>query len=298
MNEIWVEKFRPKKFDEFVGHEDIVKEIKGCLKEGEMPHLLFHGPAGTGKTTMAYLIGRNLFGDNFKTNFLELNASDERGIQVIREKVKTFAKTNPLGADFKIVFLDEADYLTSDAQASLRRVMELYTTTTRFILSCNYVNKIIYPLQSRCRMHRFKKLREGDILGLLGKINTKLSSEIMEEVAKNCKGDLRMAINEIQTLSTIEGVTLDKIKKTESDLIPYIIKAIKNKNFIGARTLIDAMITNGWNERRILIDLRDEIVKTKDLKPSSLLQIMKADERIVMGVDVCLVFDGLVLSIM
>src|SRR3989338_4498505 len=147
---MWTEKYRPKSFAEVKGQIDIIAKIKAFIAARNMPHMMFAGPAGVGKSTTALVIAREMFGTNWRENFLELNASDERGIDVVRTKVKDFARTRAIGdVPFKIIFLDECDALTKEAQQALRRTMENYTQTTRFILSCNYSSKIIDPIQSR-----------------------------------------------------------------------------------------------------------------------------------------------------
>ena len=157
--EIWIEKYRPERLDDIVGQDEIIRRLKSYVKTRNLPHLLFSGPPGVGKTAASISIVKEIFGDSWRNNFIELNASDERGIDIIRHKVKDFARMAPLGeADFKVIFLDEADALTNDAQSALRRTMERYSATTRFILSCNYSSKIIEPIQSRCAVYRFKPL--------------------------------------------------------------------------------------------------------------------------------------------
>ena len=153
ISEIWTEKYRPSTFADLVGQEDVIKRVASLTDSLNIPHLLFAGPAGTGKSTLALIVVRELFKENWKENYLELNASDERGINVVREKVKNFARTKSIGnVPFKIIFLDEADALTPEAQQALRRTMENYSATCRFILSCNYSSKIIDPIQSRCAL--------------------------------------------------------------------------------------------------------------------------------------------------
>ena len=150
MNEIWIEKYRPRSLKEIVGQKDIVDRLQSYVATKNLPHLMFAGPAGTGKTTSAIALAKEMYGETWKSNFNELNASDERGIDVVRGKIKEFARTAPMGgASFKIIFLDEADALTSDAQAALRRTMEKFSRTCRFILSCNYSSKDhrAYPIK-------------------------------------------------------------------------------------------------------------------------------------------------------
>src|SRR3989338_4757426 len=169
--DIWTEKYRPSKFEEVVGQHEIIKRIKSLVLAMNIPHLLFAGPAGVGKSTLALIVVRELFGPSWKENYLELNASDERGIDVIRQKVKDFARTKAISnVPFKVIFLDEADALTNEAQNALRRTMENFTGTCRFILSCNYSSKIIDPIQSRCVVFRFKLLEKKDIEKIIKRI--------------------------------------------------------------------------------------------------------------------------------
>ena len=184
--DVWTEKYRPIKFEGVVGQQEIIKRIRSLVQSLNIPHLLFAGPAGIGKSTLALIIVRELFGENWKENYLELNASDERGIDVVRQKVKDFARTKALGpVPFKVIFLDEADALTKEAQQALRRTMENYTNTCRFIMSCNYSSRIIDPIQSRCVVFRFKLLEKKDIIAVIKRITEKEKLKIfhlIEEV--------------------------------------------------------------------------------------------------------------------
>ena len=168
---IWTEKYRPSTFAEIRGQQEIIEKVEAFVKSGNMPHLLFSGPAGVGKTTLSLVIAKQLFGENWRENTLELNASDERGIDVVRVKVKDFARTKAIGnVPFKLIYLDESDALTKEAQQALRRTMENFTKTCRFILSCNYSSKILDPIQSRCAVFRFKPLSESEINEVIDKI--------------------------------------------------------------------------------------------------------------------------------
>ena len=211
----FVEKYRPKSLKDIVGQEAIITRLKGFVNDKSMPHLIFAGPAGTGKTTSAIALARDMFKGTFNENYKELNASDARGIAVIRTMVKDFARTHPVGeASFKILVLDEADNMTAPAQHALRRTMENFTKTCRFILICNYSNKIIAPIQSRCAVLRFTPLTNDDITKRLQYISKKeginLSDKGCEAILYVAGGDCRKAVNILQAVSTISKDVSDE----------------------------------------------------------------------------------------
>jgi len=267
---MWTEKYRPKKFSEIKGQKDIVSKVEAFIKKQNMPHLMFTGPAGIGKTTLALVVARELFGDNFRASLLELNASDERGIDVVRNKVKNFARTRALSeVPFKIIYLDECDALTREAQQALRRTMENYTQTCRFILSCNYSSKIIDPIQSRCSVFRFKPLDKSEVIEIIDRIakeeNLKIESSAKEAIFHVSGGDCRRAENILQSGAAIsEKITEETIFSMASVAKPKEIKEILELavggKFIESRNkLLDTMLTYGLSGLDIIKQIQREI---------------------------------------
>ncbi len=252
MEDVWVEKYRPKSLDEVVGQKEIVERLKSYVKSKSMPHLLFAGPAGTGKTTCAIALARELFGENWRMSFHELNASDERGINIVRTKIKEYARTAaPNDVGFKIIFLDEADALTPDAQAALRRTMEMYSKTCRFILSCNYSSKIIEPIQSRCAVFRFAPLKPDDIKERLRYIanneGKKIDEKALDAIVFISSGDMRRAINILQMSAAIsDEITEDTVYKAtglaKREDVEKIITTAINGDFLGARKMLQKLL--------------------------------------------------------
>jgi len=262
----WVEKYRPKKLDEVIGQEHIVPLLKSFSEKKSMPHLLFAGPPGVGKTTVALALAHELFGDAFKTNFLELNASDERGIEVVRGKIKDFARTLSVSdVPFKIIFLDESDALTPDAQQALRRTMELYSEVTRFILSCNYSSKIIEPIQSRTAVLRFFPLSKEHVEKMIKKIahaeGLKVDDKALDAIFYICEGDMRKAINILQGAAFhSKHITESLVFKVSSRATPKEIREMVEKalrgDFLAAREHLEKiMVSYGVSGEDVLVQV-------------------------------------------
>ncbi|CCG81018.1 Activator 1 41 kDa subunit [Taphrina deformans PYCC 5710] len=232
-SQIWVEKYRPKTLDQVSSQEHTVNVLKKTLAHANMSHMLFYGPPGTGKTSTILALAKDLYGpEMIKSRVLELNASDERGIAIVREKVKNFAKTS-VTADrtngeypcppYKIIILDEADSMTQDAQSALRRTMETYSKITRFCLICNYVTRIIEPLASRCSKFRFKPLDSEDTKARLEFIareeNVRYEEGVMEALIRCSDGDLRKAITYMQSATKLHQSMLSGTRDADGDMV-------------------------------------------------------------------------------
>jgi replication factor C small subunit len=256
VSSIWTEKYRPSNFEEVKGQKEIVEKVKAFVSTGNMPHLLFSGPAGVGKTTLSLVIAKQLFGESWKQNTLELNASDERGIDVVRVKVKDFARTKAIGdVPFKLIYLDESDALTKEAQQALRRTMENYTRTCRFILSCNYSSKIIDPIQSRCAVFRFKPLSEEEINEVITRVSKEeeliLSDEAKKALFEVSLGDCRRLENVMQSCSVIKKeIDAELVYSMASVARPKEVKdaldlAASGKFLDSRKKLLDLMLNYG-----------------------------------------------------
>lgn len=269
-SEIWTEKYRPAKFLDLVGQKDIVKRVESLTSSLNIPHLLFAGPAGIGKSTLALIVVKELFKENWKENYLELNASDERGINIVREKVKNFARTKSIGnVSFKVIFLDEADALTPEAQQALRRTMENYSNTCRFILSCNYSSKIIDPIQSRCAIFRFKLLEKKDMEVVINRIaegeNLTIYPEAIEMLYEGSEGDARKATNILQATASISpSITTELVSTIIASAKPKDIKIVLDYALAGdfqrsREKLLDVMLKESLSGQDIIKAIQKEI---------------------------------------
>jgi len=275
ISSIWTEKFRPAVFEDVFGQDEIVKRVKNLTNSLNLPHMLFAGPAGTGKSTLAIIVAKDLFKEYWRENYLELNASDARGIDVIRQEVKNFARTKSLGSvPFKIIFLDEADALTKEAQQALRRTMENFTSTCRFILSCNYSSKIIDPIQSRCVVFRFKLLEKKDVEKIVKKIAERekltLDDKAIEVLYEGSEGDARRAINILQASASISPVVTGEI-------INILLSSAKPKD---VKVVLDYALSGDFQKsREKLLDIMlKESISGSD--------IIKAIQKEIWGLDI------------
>ncbi|MEM2110955.1 MAG: replication factor C small subunit [Candidatus Bathyarchaeia archaeon] len=249
---MWTEKYRPRSLDDIVDQEEIVNRLKSFVKAKNVPHCIFAGSPGTGKTTAALCLAHDLYGEGYREYIMELNASDERGINVVRETVKTFARTRSIGeVSFKILILDEADNMTDDAQQALRRTMERYTETARFILIANYSGKIIEPIQSRCAPFRFTYLPREAVIQrirhICDKENVKIQEDGIEAILEISGGDLRKTVNILQTAASVgKPIDAETVYSVIGRANPYDVRQMlltaMNGDFITAREKLREMI--------------------------------------------------------
>ncbi|XP_020213520.1 replication factor C subunit 2 isoform X1 [Cajanus cajan] len=305
----WVEKYRPKQVKDVAHQDEVVRVLTNTLETGSCPHMLFYGPPGTGKTTTALAIAHQLFGPEFyKSRVLELNASDDRGINVVRTKIKDFAAvavgTNQRKSDypcppFKIIVLDEADSMTEDAQNALRRTMETYSKVTRFFFICNYVSRIIEPLASRCAKFRFKPLSEEIMSSRISYICKEeglfLDAEALSTLSSISHGDLRRAITYLQSAARLFGSSISSENLISvSGVIPAkaveaLLKACKSGNFDLANKEVNNFVAEGYPASQMLTQLLEAIVEENDISDEQKARISKklgeADKCLVDGAD-------------
>lgn len=281
----WVEKYRPRTVEDVVEQAEVVEVLKQCMKGGDFPNLLFYGPPGTGKTSTILAAARQLFGSLYRDRILELNASDERGIQVVRDKIKTFAQLTAGGMrddgrscpPFKIIILDEADSMTNAAQSALRRTMEKESHSTRFCLICNYVSRIIEPLTSRCTKFRFKPLGEEKIIERLEYIckeeDLKAEKPVLVKIVEASGGDLRRAITCLQSITRLKGKgieitvsdVLEIIGIVPENWLDEIMEVCRTKDYSKAEAFVDQFMLEAYATSQVIEQLSEKIIYSNDL---------------------------------
>lgn len=293
--DIFAEKYRPDSIDGIVGQKHVLPYFEGFIENKNIPHLLFAGQQGTGKTTSAIALAKDLFGKEWKSYFIEINASDDRGIDVVRKKIKQYARQRIIGSDFKIIFLDESDNMTSDAQDALRRTMEKYRKQCRFILSCNYPQKIIPPIADRCFTMRFRRIKPEDMRELLQHIsdeeNIPISSSAVALLAKLSEGSMRKAVTTLHALklSNISNITKETLYEItayvkEEDVI-QLLNAISKRNMKEIDAQVDKLLSFYCYEPiEVIKSMYNLIKKSKTLsdenKINALMKLSDAEWRI------------------
>lgn len=293
---MWVEKYRPAKLSSIVNQKEVIGSLKSLLKNtSEMPHLMFSGSAGVGKTTAGMCLAREILGDHWKDHTLELNASDERGINMVRDRVKKFARFSGFDTKipFKIIILDEADEMTSDAQTALRRIIEDTARYCRFILIANNISKIIEPLQSRCAVFKFTRISEDDVTSYLEEISkkekVKFDQKGLKTIYSYSEGDMRHAINILQATASLGMVNESNVKTSAglskvNDVGEILRLAIAGKLSDARNKMIEIIKVYGMSESDFLKYLNEESYKIKTGKLDEVLEaIAKYDYRLIIG---------------
>ena len=308
------ERYRPGCRADISGNTETINRIFSMVDSGKLTHLCFEGVAGVGKTSTAYVIAHQLFGANLKSNFIEMNASDERGIDVVREKITNFARMSPFNSSFKIILLDEADSMTSEAQNALRRTMEKYSDITIFIFACNSKEKLIDPILSRCEVFHFGPLSVEDILARLTTVASKegliktvpdanLSNALLK-IAEYSQGDMRKALNHLQVLlasgEPLTEASVDCIKPV--DYGKLVFDALQAGKFMAARTHVFKALELGYDARSLLsllhkVYISEETLELDEMK-NSILALSECDYRMTQGVDKILALDALMLRLL
>jgi replication factor C subunit 2/4 len=308
----WVEKYRPKCLEEITAQDIVINSLKNTLLNKNLPHLIFYGPSGTGKTSTILALSKEIFGQKYYSDrIIELNASDERGINVVREKIKMYAKKsiNPNSdiPPWKIIILDEADTMTSDSQFALRRIMEEYSKITRFCIICNYHDKIIEPLVSRCSLFCFKPINNNKIFEKLNIINTlekcNINKNLLEEISNISRGDLRKAINLLQNCNNgYDNNTKEELLYEFSGFIPKnkfnkLFEYIYKKDLYNIDLIINDLYINGYSIVNQIIIFHDTIINSNlsnNQKSKIITKIANVDQNLIKGCDEYIQFIRLV----
>ena len=316
MSILWVEKYRPINLNEISSQEHVINSLKKTLFNKNIPHLIFFGPAGCGKTSTIIALAKELFKKEYSNRVIELNASDERGINVVREKIKIYAKQTITNKDdipsWKLIILDEADTMTSDSQCALRRIMEEYSKITRFCIIGNYCNKIIDPIVSRCALFRFKPINQEHILKKLKYICNQekfnISEEILNKIIKISRGDLRKAINLLQNYFNIYQNNFNISLLDEfSGFIPQetfnnLLQNIHYKNYKQVDNIINKIILDGYSLVLQISLFHNYILNTDKLssvqKSNIMIKLAEIDQNLIEGCDEYILFYNLVYFIM
>lgn len=302
-NNSWVEKYRPNNLDEISAQTNVVNSLKASLYTKNIPHLIFFGPSGCGKTSTILALSKELFGiENYSERIIELNASNERGINIIRDKIKTYAKQSIKNINnappWKIIILDEADTMTTDSQFALRRIMEQYSKITRFCIICNYHNKIIDPLISRCSLFRFKPIESNQIIKKLKYISEKeglkCSDKLLEKIVEICRGDLRKAINLLQKCYNSFGNKVNEELLDEiSGIIPIskfnnLMEHVYKKNTQIVDQQINDLFLEGYSMVNQIVAFHNYIINselTSEQKSNILCKLADIDQNLIKGCD-------------
>ena len=264
---LWTEKYRPKKLNDVIGQEHFTSDARGWIEERNMPNVLLYGNPGNGKTGAGLAIGREILGETFQDNYVEVNASDDRRLENVRTTIKNIAQSGTIGdAPFRIVLLDEMDGMTTDAQNALKRIMERYASNIRFIITCNDRNKIIFALQSRCANYHFKPLSNEAVLEVLTLILkaeeiTRFSQDELDSFIYAMNGDMRRAITELQAAKASNSTLKTQIDAGLNEYKKLLMKIVNKDNF--ALSTIHDFLHNGFTIREICIGLHDAVIQTE-----------------------------------